>query len=451
MRLQKWAYDVCIVIPAYAEGLDIVPALRSIAYQVRRIVVWIRVAVIVVVNNRPKPPKDVFDSNVDTYNFLRSISSSKSKRLSLTQNYVHKVWIQVAAINRFSSRNAIRDCNVGRARREWFSEAVRACKDEGIIIGTDADTRLAHTYIKQALTLRDWGNFVATWPVTVLDGHQSSEVEKIIFIARAYEHLLQFDSYQSWQSWSRNHIPHLSGSNMVFSRSAYLDTDGIDNLPWAEDVRLGMKMSAKGHTIIHNDNLQVFTDPRPSFRAPLGHSFGQAQHQYREGAKNPAYPFLPSRAFVRATKWIIPTFESLRNRDVCDKKTFYSVLQREFRTMGIQIKQERMKIWWNKFELCRKFPGSMFDPFISVDVMDLIRESKPNVSPIDAFRELSAWFSELQDKAFLEDLVRYTGLGWLHYCFFSFIWVICVLDFMRIKNLTKINALIFLVQKVLKP
>lgn len=52
--------------------------------------------------------------------------------------------------------------------------------------------------------------------------------------------------------------------------------------------------------------------------------------------------------------------------------------------------------------------------------MDVIREKHPDISPLDAFRNLSDWLDQLSDKSFLEDLVTHRGLEGLHYCFFLF-------------------------------
>ena len=294
--------DVAIVIPSYAEGREILHTLSSIACQENP--ENLSIGVFVVVNNARGAVEKVLKSNEDTMELVLQLQADIMPQGLDTRNRfmlhspmpVSKIGpsqvraaeavmtsnMKLTMIDLSSVEYAPEDCNVGLARDSGMQQALKATKENAILISTDADTLMSNGYVKNAYSLlANQAEYSAAtgpvWMFAYLD--QSPE-----YIRGQTVHRAEMLIGSIMGTWARNNLivsigsnrfRVLAGSNTAIKREEYIAAGGYEHINGAEDAKLGLSLLRQGKKLMFSDQLSIETDLRESNRTDSNCGMGQ--------------------------------------------------------------------------------------------------------------------------------------------------------------------------------
>ena len=194
--------------------------------------------------------------------------------------------------------------NVGRARRALMDQAAFRLgivdADDGLIVSTDADTRVTSDWLAAIHSAIDAG-------ADAVGGRIVTEDDEILPPATARIMRLD-DSYQRWRThlesivdpdpadpWPRHH-QHF-GASLAVTAAAYRAVNDHPLVPFLEDVALVNALRKADLSLRHSPDVRVHTSARLDGRAKIGLSWQLREWSERQGS----CPEVPDPAAEMAT------------------------------------------------------------------------------------------------------------------------------------------------------
>jgi len=172
------------------------------------------------------------------------------------------------------------DAHVGKARRLLMDEAARRLQSvgrpHGIIASTDADTRVAPTWLADIATeIAAGADAVCGRIITEAPAQRNYPVRRYYLRDAAYrllatqlEHLLDPDPTDAWP----RHHQHF-GASFALTAAAYELVGGVPEVPYLEDEALYQALCRHDLRVRHSPSVRVTTSARYEGRVAVGLSW----------------------------------------------------------------------------------------------------------------------------------------------------------------------------------
>lgn len=294
--------DLSVVIPSFCEGAGIEDTLVSLQRQAGEID-RLRTEILVVINNASDASEEIVASNRITSNLVGSMASEMPPNMRL-----HEVDLWTPGF-------APEQTSVDVARHFGFRRAVQLTKRNGVIVTTDADSKLGQNYLATAHRLFQQRGEVDVAMGTVYiepSADDDENLARIHFeITQRFRGLVQM-CYEAFADGSKHQeLPIISGANLAFRNRALRAF--LDRGPCSESELVNMIIRKSDFHFSHY--LAAMTSSRASGRT--GHGFGEALERVKRRQKPDRFSEVPvdNPAVVVQTVELIDILDRLRTVD----------------------------------------------------------------------------------------------------------------------------------------